>query len=189
MIENVIRKIKSIHKKNYIKITDISTNNKTLKIKYETFGKVSNYFQRDVNMEIEYSFKLDNIPKSILVIPFLSLFLPVAWITKSNIILDEIDESFLNNIEKIRNALNDMYKSNLFKKIKIKSNKIIRNQTKQKRYSMFFSGGVDSLDTLCTNYNKNPLLVMIWGSDIWHEDNKGWNTAKTNMEKVSKQLK
>lgn len=82
-----------------------------------------------------------------------------------------------------------MYEGNLFKKIKIKPKKIVKNKIKSKRSSMFFSGGVDSLDTLCTNFDKTPLLVMIWGSDIWLEDKKGWNTAKQNMDRISKRLK
>lgn len=186
MLKQILKKITN---KSYIKITDVLTEGKKLIIKYDVNGDVSQFFEKDKFMEIEYDFKLDKIPKSILVIPFLSLFLPVAWITKSNIILDEIDESFLNNIDKIRNALNEMYKENLFKKIKIKSKKIVKNEIKPIRSSMFFSGGVDSLDTLCTNFDKKPLLIMIWGSDIWLEDKKGWNTAKQNMDKISKKLK
>lgn len=110
-------------------------------IKYETRGKVSDFFERNKFMEIDYDFKLDNISKSILVIPFLSLFLPVAWIKKSSIILDEVDDTYLNNIDKIRKALNDMYGGNLFKKIKIKTKKIVKNEIKSERSSMFFSGG------------------------------------------------
>ncbi len=189
MIKWVVEKIKRLANKNYIKITDVLTEGKKLIIKYDVNGDVCQFFEKDKSMEIEYDFKLDKISKSILVIPFLSLFLPVAWITKSNIILDEIDESFLNNIDKIRNAFNNMYEENLFKKIKIKSKKIVKNEIKPIRSSMFFSGGVDSLDTLCTNFDKNPLLIMIWGSDIWLEDIKGWNTAKQNMDKISKKLK
>ena len=186
MLKQILKKITN---KSYIKITDVITEGKKLIIKYEVNGDVCQFFEKDKSMEIEYDFKLDNIPKSILVIPFLSLFLPVAWITKSNIILDEIDDTFLSNIDKIRNSLNDMYEGNLFKKIKIKPKKIVKNKIKSKRSSMFFSGGVDSLDTLCTNFDKNPLLVMIWGSDIWLEDKKGWNTAKQNMDRISKRLK
>lgn len=188
MLKKIIKKIKCINNSSYIRLTDVTTNNKKLIIKYETHGRISDFFEKNIFMEIDYDFKLDNISKSILVIPFISLFLPVAWITKSNIILDEIDESFLNNIEKIRNAFNNMYEGNYFKKINIKPKKIVKNQFKPERCSMFFSGGVDSLDTLCTNFKKDPLLIMIWGSDIWLEDKKGWNTAKNNINTISKIL-
>lgn len=184
----LLEKIRHIKKKNsnYIKIVDVISINKKLIIKYDVSGSAKCFFENGVSLEIDYEFNLSNIPKSILVIPFLSLFLPVAWITKSDIILDEIDESFLNNLEKIRAALNDMYDGNMFKKVKIKSNKIIKNDFPLERSSMFFSGGVDSFDTLCTNYNDNPLLIMIWGSDIWIDDVDGWKTAKKNLDNISR---
>lgn len=180
--------LKKIINHNYIKITDVLTEDKRLIIKYEVNGDACQFFEKDFFMEINYDFSLGIIPKSILVIPFLSLFLPVAWVTKSNIVLDEIDEEFINNIDKIRYAFNEMYDGNIFKKIKIKSKKIIKNNNEKKRSSMFFSGGVDSLDTLCTNFDKNPLLIMIWGSDIWLEDINGFKTAKSNMDQVAKKL-
>lgn len=186
MIKKVIKRFSN---NNYIKITNITTKKNKLTIEYDVNGSASQFFQKNIFMEITYDFNLDNISKSVLVIPFLSLFLPVAWATSSDIIVDEIDESFLSNIDKIRNSLNNMYDGNIFKKVKIKSKKIVKNDIKPKRTSMFFSGGVDSLDTLCTNFNNNPLLVMIWGSDIWLEDEKGWNTAKHNLDIVSRKFK
>lgn len=188
----ILEKIRSIKNKpnvNCIKVTDVVVEECKLIIKYTVNGEVTKFFESDKHMEIEYDFKLNNIPKSILVIPFLALFLPVAWATKSTIILDEIDSDFLGNIEKIRSAFNDMYNGNIFKKIKIKANKIVKNNFKAERCSMFFSGGVDSLDTLCSNFDRNPILVMIWGSDIWLEDEKGWNTAKHNMNNVCEKMK
>ena len=187
MLRKVLRKISTLRRKhNYIKITKVFTKNKKLFIEYEVNGDVSKFFENNIPMEIDYGFSLNKIPKSILIIPFLSLFIPVAWITKSKIILDEIDLSYLEGLEKIRKSLNDMYGKNTFKRIKMKIRNTVKNDIKHENYSMFFSGGVDSLNTLCANYDKNPLLIMIWGSDIWLEDIKGWNTAKSNLDIISK---
>lgn len=141
---SILRKIKHSPKnlvsKKYIKVTDISTDNNKLIIKYEIEGPAKKFFEPNQNFEIDYDFNLNDTNKSLLVIPFLSLFLPVAWITKTDIIIDEIDEDFYNNIEKIRASLNEMY-NNEFKKIKIKYGKIVKNKNQQKNSSIFFSGG------------------------------------------------
>ena len=184
-----VRRLKNSRKNNnYIKITDVIPDGNRLYIRHDVNGDAEQFFEKDFFIDIEYDFNLEKVPKSILVIPFLSLFLPVAWVTGSDIILDEIDESYLKGIEKIRCSFNDMYNGNLFHKIKVRANKVVKNDFNTERCSMFFSGGVDSLNTLCSNYDKNPLLVMIWGSDIWLEDIKGWETAQKNMNSVCSKM-
>lgn len=155
---------------NYIKVDDILTKGHKLIIKYSYSGNVSQFFEKNMDLVIEYDFDLNDIPKSILVIPFISLFLPVAWITKSTFIVDEIDKDYFDNIIKCRKSFNEMYKSSIFKRIKFKYNKKVKNTIEDNNSSLFFSGGVDSLNTLVNHYKeskKPPILIMIWGSDIW----------------------
>ena len=172
---------------NYIKIDSIETKNNTLKICFSYDGEIAKFVEKGNDFVIDYDFNIEDIPKSILVIPFLNLWLPVASITNAKLIVDEIDKDFYYKIKDIYKPFNKMYKSKpkLFNKKSIIFNKLVKNVFEQNNYSMFFSGGVDSLNTLCQNIDTNPLLIMIHCSDIWIDDDDGWNTAKENIKKIS----
>lgn len=176
--------------KDFIKVENIETSNNILKIKFSSNGEISKFVEKDIDFIIEYDFNIENIPKSILVVPFVNLWLPVASVTNSKLIVDEIDKNYYLKIKKVYKAFNKMFKytPKLFKKDIIKFSKLVNNKFEHTNYSMFFSGGVDSLNTLCSNAHLNPLLVMIHGSDIWIDDLSGWETAKNNIKNTADQF-
>lgn len=47
-------------------------------------------------MFLEYNYDISDIPNSILAIPFVSNVIPLVWITDSTILINELDESFMN---------------------------------------------------------------------------------------------
>lgn len=136
---------------NYIKIDSIETKNNTLKICFSYDGEIAKFVEKGNDFVIDYDFNIEDIPKSVLVIPFLNLWLPVASITNAKLIVDEIDKDFYYKIKDIYEPFNKMYESKpkLFNKKSIIFNKLVKNVFEQNNYSMFFSGGVDSLNTLC----------------------------------------
>ena len=52
-------------------------------------------------------------------------------------------------------------------------------------YISLFSQGVDSLDTVCNNYEKNLHLVTLYGSDIPLSQKEGWNNLVTKIREFS----
>lgn len=175
---------------NYIKVDEIKTKNNVLTITFSYDGEISKFVEHGNDFVIEYDFNIEDIPKSILVIPFVNLWLPVASITNANLIVDELDKDFYLKISKVYKSFNKMYKYSpkLFNKKAIVYNSLVKNIFEKSNYSMFFSGGVDSLNTLCQNIEKDPILIMIHGSDIWIDDISGWKTAKENIVRISKKF-
>ena len=49
----------------------------------------------------------------------------------------------------------------------------------------FFSGGVDSFDTLITHIDEAPILMTLWGADIPFEDQVGWNLVDNYIRSLA----
>lgn len=144
---------------------------------------------------IEYDMNVESVPNSIAIIPFICNVLPIAWLYDAEIHVDEIDEDFYNSVEGIKKGYIKMYPSVSFKGGLI-ANKIIKNRHpiihsalypfKRNRAIIFFSGGVDANFTLLSNLDEKPMLLTLWGSDLffnnkddWEEvSNKHYNTAR-----------
>lgn len=127
------------------------------------------YFNRN-NMFIEYSGDIDLkvIPNSILVIPFISSILPIAWLTDSIFWVEEIDKTFYHSIQRIKNAFQEIYDYYPLKGSLVPA-KIIENNYQNKRESLIlFSGGVDAHTTYLRNMRTNPLLFNVQG---WYKNN------------------
>jgi hypothetical protein len=52
----------------------------------------------------------------------------------------------------------------------------------------FFSGGVDSFNTLINHQAELPLLLTVWGSDVFFNDTAGWNNVKEHVRKTAEQF-
>lgn len=66
--------------------------------KYTASGLVKEYLNLDEKFFIEYSIDISDVPKSILVIPFLCNILPISWVCDTEIKVNEIDKDFYNSI-------------------------------------------------------------------------------------------
>ena len=178
--------LKFIEKKNIdLEITSVNITNKKVVIKYNVSPQLKPFITGK-DFEASFDFPLSKIPKSILIIPFLSTVLPIIWITDSTIMLREIDSDYYNCLEKVKKAFEEMYPQCGFLKGKIEAKKTVKSNPKTYiNSSMFFSGGVDSLSTLISVIKENPLLITIWGSDIFLDDEEGWNTAIENTKETA----
>jgi len=171
----------------YIKIKDVIIQKNILKLTYETSDDLSVFFKQE-SLIIEYSEDISNTPKDIAVIPFITLVLPIAWVTNSSLEVDSLDKDFYDGIPMMKKGFIDMYREIKWKG-NIKVNNIIDNSSeKHDKSSLFFSGGVDSLSSLINVLEEKPILVTVWGTDVWEEDIEGWKAAKSVTEKVKKRF-
>lgn len=171
----------------YIKIDKILKKNNRLDILFSTSQNIDRFFI-EKNFWVEYSFNIENIPNSILIVPFLSNVLPIAWITGTEIVVDELDKDFFDSVEKFKSGYIRMYPNITFYDTKIKFNNIVKNKKQlSKKKGAFFSGGVDAYATLFSHIEENPLLITVWGADIQTSNYDGWRKMKKNVDEASKQ--
>jgi hypothetical protein len=131
------------------------------------------YYDHDITAE-----------KSILNIPFLAAVLPLAWLSGSDIVVDELDRTFKLSMDRLRREfINLSPRANYTTKIKV--NKTVDNLIgcldPLTCTALLFSGGVDSTYSLLSNMELRPRLYMIWGVDYYPypKHSKHWDKAIT----------
>lgn len=138
---------------------------------------------------VEYNENIENVPKSILIIPLICNVLPIAWMNNAKIVIPELDYTFYKSIKLIKKGYEKMLPNIKFK-AKIKVGKKIKNTYEaSERVAACFSGGVDSFSTMISRLDEKPDLVTIWGADVDYENEKGWSVVKEFVENVAKENK
>ena len=151
-----------------------------------SFDKSLNKYFSGKDFIIEYPISIADIPTSILAIPFVCNVLPIVWLTDSVLELEELDLSFYNCISRVKQGYIDMYPN-----MSLGGRVIVKNITENhyeitNRSAMFYSGGLDSVQTLISHYKENPLLLSVWGSDIHFDNTDGWNKVHRTIIETSK---
>lgn len=148
----------------------------------------NNWFTRANNTKeffIDYFEDISNIPKSILIIPFLSNIIQIAWIYNADIYIDEIDKNFYECIDYIKKGYQYKYPQ-IQLNCRIYPNKIIENHYEAKdSYICFYSGGVDANYTFFNHINKNLNLLILWGSDLFFSDKEEFERRYNNLKELS----
>jgi hypothetical protein len=117
----------------------------------------------DLTLRSKYDTKI-NAEKSIIIIPHLSIILPLAWITGYDVYVDEVDKTFTESMQSLQQQFKKMYPRAPFK-TQIIADRLVENNDAPEGTALLFSGGVDSTYSLYRNRHLNPRLVMIYG--LW----------------------
>lgn len=154
---------------------------------YFHVGKdLQKYFNKNNHLFLEYNYNIEDVPLSILVIPFISNIIPLVWITDSLLKVPQVDESFYVGLEKIRNGYQKM-----FPKVKFKGeiiyDAIVKNEyLPEQEAASLFSGGLDAVTTYIRIKEKKPMLITEYG---WYGDekynNEVWEADKRNAIKFA----
>ena len=150
-----------------IKLDRIKVNNNRVEYFFTPSSKLQKYFKSNNHMFIEYDTCIDDIPKSILAIPFISLMLPIIWSTDSILWIEEVDRTFYDSIFNIKNAYQEMYPHFKLKGTVVPAKTIYNTYNIEREAIQLFSGGMDANCTFIRIKDKNPILVNIYG---WFED-------------------
>jgi len=163
---------------NKLILNNIEIKNNRVDYYFRLEGHLQKYFRNENHMFIEYNFGVEDIPKSILSIPFVSNVIPLMWITDSAIELDELDESFFECLNDLKAAYQAMFPSVKFNGAIMPKNIVSNSYVHEKEAASLFSGGLDALTTFIRIKDKNPLLITEYGwyeneitySDVWEAD-------------------
>lgn len=172
--------------KNKIIIKDVYSRQNKIYYDYDIEGEeqFKKLFWMGELFSVEYNESIEDVPKSILIIPLICNVLPIAWLNNAIIYIPELDYTFYKSIRLIKKGYEKMLPNLEFKaKLKIKK-KVHNDYEASDRVDMCFSGGVDSYSTLISRMEEKPDLVTIWGADIDFENEKGWEVVKDFVQKV-----
>lgn len=166
-----------------LKLNKISLNENGQRINYDyTVQKAfEKYFSKNTVFYAKYGCNLDEVPNSILVIPFLSNIMPIAWFAGFNVEVPEVDEDFYNALKEVKLEFEKQF-NNYPLKGNLVAEKIIKNNITGKKTVMLFSGGVDAYATYIRIHNKTPDLVTILGADIEIKDQAQWKSFTAFIE-------
>ena len=173
-----------------IKVVNIDIKDNTILVDYIISEDLKQFFNMENKFKIEYGENIEEVPEEIAIIPFISNVLPIIWLTNSSLELEKIDEEYFKSINDTKKAFQKVYPNAKFEG-KIKVNNIIKNKKKKIKedvVSVFFSGGIDSVSSLVSVIEKKPLLITIWGTDVWDHNEEGWKSLKELAVDYSKQL-
>lgn len=150
-----------------IKLNNIVVEGKKVSYLFKSTLGLQRYFKTN-RMFIEYDVDVDEIPKSILSIPFISLMLPIIWSTDSILWIEEVDRTFYDSIKDLKNAYQEMYPHFDLKGTVVPAKTVYNSYEVEREAIQLFSGGLDSNTTYVRIRDKKPVLVNIYG---WFEEN------------------
>ncbi len=173
-------------------VTNIITTNNSILYNFTYSNALKDYFNSEESFFIEYGvdqnkdLDLASVSDSLLIVPFLCNILPIAWILDAEVKVKAVDKSFYESVSMFKNGYINMYPNVEFKG-SLNADEIIENryEIKENNNLAFFSGGVDAFNTLVNHIEEKPILLTLWGSDIFFKDIKGWNNVKQHIEKTA----
>jgi len=148
----------------YIRIDNVSVNGRQIIFRFSCSRRLRKYFHSNT-FYIEYDTAIDNVNKSLLTIPAVSVLIPIAWATGANLYVEELDETYLRSLEKVK-AVMKKWHPNFSFHTNIKAQKEIPNKFLNKDHGLLFSGGLDSTVSYIKNRVRKPHLISIFGFDI-----------------------
>lgn len=173
-----------------IRLNKITAAKNVVRFDYEKPEELKKYFSQETDFFYEYpsDFDLSDVPRSILAIPFVMNFMPIAWMTDADICVDELDSSFYGCIPDVLNGLKRVYPEVKF------GGKLIVNKVEENTYktdgrpAILFSGGVDAMSVLASHYKEQPTLVNVWGADVALDDDDNHDVIDRDLRAIAKNM-
>lgn len=159
----------------------------TIKYHYEITGPWQEAFTDMRAFELQYSTDVTMVPEAVAILPFLANVMPVAWVYDAVVEAEECDSDFYDSLDGIKKGYADMYPMLDWKgSLQVKNVKLCNNRAKEGSIA-FFSGGVDSYDTLIRHKDEKPVLMSIWGADIATDDEVGFKQVENLLKQTAEE--
>lgn len=168
----------------YIKISDLHVSRTKLTATLELSPNISKYFLTK-SFFAEYDKNIADVDKSILVIPILSTIITVAWATGADVIIEKVDRTFLEALNRVEPIFRGWYPQFSFS-TKIQVKEITSNKFFNKGCALLFSGGLDSRVSYLRHKGKKPTLISIFGTDVPPNEISFWDIVKKRLINFAK---
>jgi hypothetical protein len=169
-------------KKSVIQLHEIQIVKNKVYYKYTYSSDLRIYFKNCDDFFISYDFDVDQIPKSILAIPWLANFITISWLSGCTIIVDEMDLHFVDCLTILKKGFSITYPEIVSKNSELFVEKLVDNTYEVNKEAMLFSGGLDAWTTFLKHRNKKFDLITIQGSDIELKDDKKLDLIKKSYK-------
>ena len=126
----------------------------------------------DFFIELPDDKSIENIPDSVLTIPFVGTMLGIAMCFDCDIEVDALDKEYFEDVKELLNEYRKMYTKATFN-VNVKAKSIENNVAAVQEgdaCSVFFTGGVDATSAMIGVESKKPILINIWGGDVPFDD-------------------
>lgn len=170
-----------------IKLDEIKVNNNRVDYYFTPSDDIKYLFNKGCHMFCEFDISIEEVPKSILAIPFISNFMPLIWLLNGMLWVKEVDRKYYDSISRIKAEYQNMYSEYKLGGCIIPVKTIDNSYNIERESLLLFSGGIDAITTCIRILEKKPLLVNIYG---WYEnkvvENKVFNSDKNKVLNFSK---
>lgn len=170
--------------KHKIVLKDINKRYNRIRYIFNVSDDLKKYFSGK-DFIIEYPESIENVPDSVLAVPFVCNVLPIIWLTNSVLEIDGLDKSFYESIPEFKKGYIKMFPEASFQGEICVKRLIDNSYDDTGKSAMFYSGGLDSVQTLISHIDEKPDLLSIWGSDIKFDNESGWNLVHKAIEEAS----
>lgn len=137
---------------------------------------------------VEFPCDMDDVPQSILSIPFVGIMSTVTMLMEVNIEVPVLDESFLKSIHLLSEVYENMYPhSKLNLSVCAKRTENARN-AHGGGTALCFTGGVDATSAMIGLLDQSPVLLNIWGGDIRLTDSESHEELDAYLGGLTKYL-
>lgn len=170
---------------NLIRLDRIENDGYEIRYFYSLHGYWKKYFKPKEQLFVRYSREVQ-ASYEFLAIPFLCMVMPLAWMFHAKVYVEQIDQTFLNALEKYRIELKKLYPRLWTGESNIIAGKvrIDMQETGSDHAAVYFSGGVDAWGTLIQNIDKKPYILTVIGADIDIENNNAQEKVKADTKYV-----
>ncbi|MBQ2407367.1 MAG: hypothetical protein II312_12010, partial [Lachnospiraceae bacterium] len=159
-----------------------------VKYLYDIEGEWKRYFAVNEEYYIEYDMNIEDIPDSVLSIPFIGNIVVMASLFGAQIQVKDIDKDFLESIPEFMEGYKNMYPElNIDYSQVVSYENVISNSCKKSSTNamLLFSGGVDAYSSLISHEEEKPLLVTICGADVSSDNENAWQKIIDNNNQTA----
>ena len=142
-----------------VRVTNVAvTDGRTITVQFEVSKPLLRFFFKS-HASVTYDCPITGLPEGVLVIPFLSLIMPVAWVLDATVEVDSVDGTFADALDRIRTAFQVMYPEVPFRGQLLASERTSVEAPATAKNGVLFSGGIDSTASVI-HHRDEPLILF-----------------------------
>ena len=173
---------------NRLTLSHVKVKKNRLDYQYELQGDWKERFVPEEKCFAEYSFDLEGLPPSVLVLPFLGRVLPEALRCRAEVVVPCCDADFAQSVERLREGIAKMHPG-FSEAGRLLPEKTVETETVPGEGSiLLFSEDPDSYAALVRHKGEMPELSLFWGDEIPLRNHPDWDLFYRRTRKSAEEF-